>query len=464
MITARAMNNKFFIPFTVILVVFSAFFLLFVFLWNKDITAIFSRNRSEQQYVQQSILMNQLSPNSSSVQTGIFWRTNQKSNIAKFGGTYFLSGGRGAHFSWCEIEKTPGNYDFSTIDTYIHQWKQFDKKSIIAISAASSAETKTCALDEAHPNIHTVSPGWLFQTPYNVQFIDAPTKASTQKKSQKNQEDIIHDYWPIYWDPIFVDRFDKLYQALAKHLQETNLVQDVAWVEALHGRENSTSVTRDDIYLQYVEAFTSHTTLRKDFNDDQNINEKDFEIFWTNFLKQSIDHLTPALSSQGVKNMLVIVDFQTSSAKPSRYYEPFLTDIARYALKQGMLFGGKALNVEPNKMLRKPTIFIFASSEFLSVPKALWNDVTSIGQNTDTNNFQFNYANAIGDVRNIPLTHINYTYIAPEELSRIVATWPNDCPDLPKPSNAKNLCWPELEDVLRRLIPQLEPVKTQATQ
>jgi hypothetical protein len=93
-----------------------------------------------------------------------------------------------------------------------------------------------------------------------------------------------------------------------------------------------------------------------------------------------------------------------------------------------MLFGGKALNVEPNKMLRKPAVFIFSSPEFLNVPKALWNDVTSIAQDADMNNFQLNYENVIGGVRDIPLTHIQYIYIAPEDLSLIVNSWPEDCP------------------------------------
>jgi len=110
---------------------------------------------------------------------GLLWRTSENSDIAQYGNAWFLSGGRGAHFGWCEVEPEPGVYDFSAVRAYINAWKAYGKKAAIAVSPASSADGKSCPCDDGNPdtNVITTSPEWLFKAPYNENLLMRPKKA-----------------------------------------------------------------------------------------------------------------------------------------------------------------------------------------------------------------------------------------------------------------------------------------------
>ena len=387
---------------------------------------------------------------------GIFWRTNQNSDVAKYGGAWFLSGGRGEHFAWCEVEPSPGIYDFSAIKDYINKWKAHGKKAAIAISPASSAEGKSCPFEDGNPETDIIvsSPQWLFKPPYNAKFIDAP---------QKDEPDPLkRHYWPVYWDEVFVKRYNMMLQALVNYLDVENLLNDVVWIEPLHGRECATGVGRGGFYSDYIIAFQNDSKVAKDYDGDSDIDRDDFERFWTDFLKQSIDYTTAIINPKGLQGMLVIVDYDLPRIEPHHDLKPLLEEVTSHAIAKGMILGGKVVGVKASLMIKKPATHIIAAHP--EIASALWNDFTSVSSPEEYEKFRTNYENAIGGVRDIPITHINYVYLASaKEVQFAVATWPNDCPSLPEPTNPQKLCYPEFEETIKWLLSKLEPVPEDTT-
>ena len=379
---------------------------------------------------------------------GIFWRTPVNARISRFGDAWFLSGGREG-WPWCQIEPSPGVYDFSAIDEYVNDWKVLGKKAIVGIVAASNAEEGGCVVDSGPGfEIVTVSPQWLFGSPYNVGFIDA-----SQKGEDPNSPNRI--WWPIYWNSEFVVRFNMMVTALVNHLQQNGLLANVAWFEIMPGRSAGTSVGPNDVYDDYVSRFASDTSvITKDLDGDGDIDSDDFDLFWTSYLKARVDDVSNILGSNGKKGMLVLSIYEVPSSKN---YTTLLSDVADHASSKGWLLGGKAVDVDATKMIGNESLMIIA--ERFNMPSALWNDYTTMGINVNPppiDDFLTNYQNAIGGVRGLPFTNIDYTYLAPNgELSRIVAEWPDDCPDIPNPGDPRSLCYPELEDTVIWLLDNL---------
>jgi len=264
---------------------------------------------------------------------GIFLRTPHNAHISNLGDAWFLSGGVEGWF-WCKIEPSPGVYDFSDIDTYINDWKLLDKKAVIMISAASNASPGSCVVDsDPDFEVLTVSPQWLFASPYNVGYIDMAQRGETQDSPYRI-------WWPIYWNPVFVERFNIMVTALLNHLQQNGLLENVAWFVIMPGRDGTTGIAPNREYDVYVSRFASDTSIpTKDLDNDSDVDKDDLDLFWTSHLEARVDDVSNILGSKGKKGMLVLGRYEVPSRKD---YTALFSVVADRAASKGWLLGAKA--------------------------------------------------------------------------------------------------------------------------
>jgi hypothetical protein len=115
-------------------------------------------------------------------------------------------------FNWAEIEPEEGNFQWQLIDSVIEPWAQRGKKIILSL--------RTVQKRGANPTQKSATPLWVYDSGADrIQFVDTN--------------------YPIYWDPVFLEKYERFISAVAKRYDNN---PDIAFVEMGIGLFGTTKI------------------------------------------------------------------------------------------------------------------------------------------------------------------------------------------------------------------------------
>ncbi len=266
----------------------------------------------------------------------------------------YLSGAELAR-NWAEIEPEEGQFQWDLIDAPLKLWAGKHKKIILFF--------KTVQKKGQNPTQDSATPQWVY---------DAGAKKITTADGTN---------WPIYWDNIFLAKYENFVKAVAQHYDGNPNIEFV--VMGLGAFGTTKLVASDEIMADYINNGYNKTLWSSTIN-------KITDIYLGEFKKTPI--------------VLTLSSFQKYGDGSETYLHP----VADYAAKHGVALFNHSLS---------------GLSEFASNPFLPWYDEfykkyrTTIilgvdnpvsGQRQKYGTIDDVVKNAFGGVDGIPVTHVRY--------------------------------------------------------
>ena len=140
-------------------------------------------------------------------------------------------------FNWTEIEPEEGNFQWQLIDSVIEPWAQIGKKVILSL--------RTVQKRGANPTQKSATPLWVYDSGADRIEFDGTN-------------------YPVYWDPVFLEKYERFISAVAKRYDNN---PDIAFVEMGIGLFGTTKISHNHRLRKeyenhgYTEELWSQTIL-----------------------------------------------------------------------------------------------------------------------------------------------------------------------------------------------------------
>lgn len=304
-------------------------------------------------------------------------------------------------FTWASVEPQEGRYDWKKIDKFVETWTQAGKKIILG--------ARTVQKRGMNPTAPSATPRWVFDSGAKKITTRAFTRGRKDRGDSKSrrgrsgelkERDIRLEKgegqgvnWPIYWDPVFLDRYEGFIRAFASQYDGH---PGIEFVEIGLGQFGSTKIAGPSPVFQLYKG--------EGYTEDR----------WVATIKKIIDLHDEAF----VKTPLAVV------MSPFHKYNvesggERLKEIAVYAADRGIYLYNHALTGNNKFVDLNPFPAIFKSVH-RKTKTAFGPDNPLSGtrkrKSQKYGNIGDAVENAFGGIRGIPETYISYLLFYVDDL------------------------------------------------
>ncbi len=278
-------------------------------------------------------------------------------------------------FMWAELEPARGQYRWESVDRTIAPWVDRGKKVILVV--------KTVQKRGENPTQASATPPWVFAEGARALHVEGTN-------------------WPVYWDPVYLDRYAAFVKALAARYDGH---PGIEFVEIGIGQFGATKLAGPKKIMALYRG-AGYTEER-----------------WVRTIRQIVEVYRAAFTRTPVT--LILSPFQEHGDGSERH----VVEVARWAAQKGVYLYHHSLT-GTETFARKPYARLFAEVH-AQTRTALGPDgpLTAEGGHRTFGTVTAAVRNAIGGTDAVPKTYISYLVLYVPDVSAATRTDPGYRPE-----------------------------------